>query len=76
MILYYLLGLEDWHVSTRAVRSAWRHTALAVHPDQAAEGEREAATTKMQHVNAAREVLLSAARRRQYHVDGVLPWAV
>jgi hypothetical protein len=76
MVLYDLLGLDHWRVSTRAVRSAWRHTALAVHPDQASDEERETATLRMQQVNAAREVLLNSTRRRQYHVDGVLPWAV
>jgi hypothetical protein len=76
LVLYDILGLRNWRASRAEIRSAWRRTALEVHPDQAAEDEQEAATQRMQRVNAAREVLLNATRRRQYHDDGVLPWAL
>jgi DnaJ-class molecular chaperone len=56
--------------------TAWRQKALMVHPDRAREEEREDATVLMQQVNAAAEVLSNWTSRRQYHVDGVLPWAV
>jgi hypothetical protein len=75
MVLYNLLGLTDWKVSKKAIMSAWRQTAREVHPDRAAVQDREAATMLMQKLNAAVEVLSDRTRRRQYHVDGVLPWA-
>jgi hypothetical protein len=75
MTLYNLLGLTDWKVSKKAIKSAWRQTALEVHPDRAAAQNREAATLLMQKLNAAVEVLSDRTRRLQYHRDGVLPWA-
>lgn len=74
MVLYDVLGLSDWNASKAAIERAWRHTAREHHPDKVPDEEREAATTKMQHVNAAKEVLTNTTRRRQYHIDGVLPW--
>jgi DnaJ-class molecular chaperone len=44
------------------------------HPDRASEDD--AATILMQQVNAAADVLSHPTSRRQYHVDGVLPWAM
>jgi DnaJ-class molecular chaperone len=76
MVLYEMLGLHDWNVSKRTIMTAWRQTAIMAHPDKVPEDEREAATTLMQQVNAAAEVLSHRATRRQYHIDGVLPWAV
>jgi hypothetical protein len=76
VVLYELLGLDDWTVSRRVIMTAWRQKALMVHPDRAREEEREDATVLMQQVNAAAEVLSNWTSRRQYHVDGVLPWAV
>jgi curved DNA-binding protein CbpA len=71
-----MLGLSDWHVSKRTILTAWRQTALMEHPDRASEDERDAATILMQQVNAAADVLSHPTSRRQYHVDGVLPWAM
>jgi hypothetical protein len=76
MVLYELVGLDDWTVTRRTIMTAWRQEALMVHPDRAREDEREAATALMQRVNAAAEVLSNWTSRRQYHADGVLPWAV
>jgi hypothetical protein len=76
MALYQLLGLDSWNVTRKEIKTAWRKKALGVHPDRAAQEDREAATLLMQKLNAAVEVLSDCERRRQYHEDGVLPWAV
>ncbi|OAK96711.1 DnaJ-domain-containing protein [Phaeosphaeriaceae sp. SRC1lsM3a] len=76
MVLYGVLGLSNWNVSKMVIERAWRHTAREHHPDKVAAEEREAATAKMQQVNAAKEVLTDPVRRCQYHEDGVLPWVV
>jgi DnaJ-class molecular chaperone len=76
MVLYEMLGLHDWNVSKRTIMTARRQTALMFHPDRAKEDEREAATVRMQQVNAAAEVLSHRKSRWKYHVDGVLPWAI
>lgn len=76
MELYQLLGLEDWNVGAEEISAAWRSAALDVHPDHAAEDDQEYATLKMQHLNAAKELLLDMNRRNHYHIDGVVPWAV
>ncbi|KAH7381343.1 hypothetical protein DE146DRAFT_624434, partial [Phaeosphaeria sp. MPI-PUGE-AT-0046c] len=74
MVLYDVLGLSDWNVKKTVIERAWRHTAREHHPDKVPEEEREAATLRMQQVNAAKEVLTNSVRRFQYHEDGLLPW--
>jgi curved DNA-binding protein CbpA len=76
MVLYELLGLDSWKATKKEVKTAWRQKALSVHPDRATEEDREAATLLMQKLNAAVEVLSDRVRRRKYHEDGVLPWAL
>lgn len=76
MALYELLELEDWNAKEKDIRAAWRSVAVIVHPDRVGEEDKEDATLKMQHLNAAKELLLDARRRRQYHANGVLPWVV
>jgi hypothetical protein len=71
--LYVILGLADWNVTAAEIRSAWRQAALLYHPDHHSEADQVVATTEMQKLNAAKEVLLDARRRRQYHVTGELP---
>ncbi|KAH7397204.1 DnaJ domain-containing protein [Pyrenochaeta sp. MPI-SDFR-AT-0127] len=75
MTLYHSLGLENWRASTEEVRLAWRKVALENHPDKVVEKDKEAATMKMQQLNAARDMLSDRKRRCRYHVDGKLPWA-
>lgn len=67
-----MLGISDWRVSESEIRLAYRKVAFTSHPDRVADGEREAATRRMQQVNAARELLLDDQRRRQYHADGAV----
>tara|TARA_R110002003_G_scaffold79_6_gene7047 strand:+ start:7730 stop:7957 length:228 start_codon:yes stop_codon:yes gene_type:complete len=73
-VLYELLGLERWGVNRAEILAAWRQAALEAHPDHFPQEEREAATLKMQKLNAAKEVLLDRQRRRRYHLTGALPW--
>jgi curved DNA-binding protein CbpA len=75
MTLYDLLELANWNASIGEIMAAYRDVAMRAHPDRAAEDERDAATLKMQLINGAKEVLSDHHLRRQYHVDGVLPWA-
>lgn len=74
MMLYNLLKLENWNASTNEIKMAWRRVALGSHPDKVAEEHREAATLKMQELNAARDLLSDRKRRHRYHLDGKLPW--
>lgn len=76
MVLYELLGLDDWRVSRVAILSAWRQVSRDVHPDKVAEEDRDVATIIMQQINAAKEVLTNPVTRRRYHEDGVLPMAM
>lgn len=76
MYLYEMMGLNDWQVSTTAIKVAWRKKALQLHPDRVVEEQRERATLDMQLLNAAKEVLCDSARRAQYHLDGKMPWVV
>ncbi|RAQ99459.1 hypothetical protein DDE82_008234 [Stemphylium lycopersici] len=76
MLLYHMLGLETWRVSVDGIMSAYRRTAMAIHPDKATPKEKELAHLAMQQLNATKELLLSARRRRQYHRDGVVPWVI
>jgi hypothetical protein len=71
--LYVILGLADWNASAAEIRSAWRQAALVYHPDHHSEENQVVATSEMQKLNAAKEVLLDARRRRNYHVTGELP---
>ncbi|KZM24367.1 uncharacterized protein EKO05_0010766 [Ascochyta rabiei] len=72
--LYTALNLDNWKATEAQIRNAYRKVAVEYHPDKAAEGERETATQMMQNVNAAKEVLLDAKRRKAYHLNGKLPW--
>jgi len=74
--LYRVLELNDWKVTADEIKIAYKRVAVDHHPDEVAEGEREAATHMMQTVNAAKEVLLNDKRRRAYHVSGKLPFTV
>ncbi|KAF1941690.1 hypothetical protein EJ02DRAFT_404015 [Clathrospora elynae] len=76
MILYNMLGLRDWSVSADAIKFAYRRVAFTSHPDRASIKDREIATLEMQQINAAKDLLLDARRRRQYHADGIVPWVV
>ncbi|KAF2825195.1 hypothetical protein CC86DRAFT_467706 [Ophiobolus disseminans] len=73
MVLYVLLGLTDWTVTSGEIFVAWRRTALRYHPDRHAEEDHLVATLEMQKLNAAKEVLTDMSRRRHYHRTGVLP---
>ena len=75
MEVYTLLGLQDWTVTREEIRAAYRRAALEQHPDHANNEERSEATLKMQQLNAARDLLLNERTRRQYHIDGKVPWA-
>ncbi|KAH4926527.1 hypothetical protein HBI79_144870 [Parastagonospora nodorum] len=76
VVLYDILGLNDWNVSKNQILSAWRHVSLDLHPDRVAEEFRGTATILMQEVNAAKEVLTDRAARRAYHRTGALPMAM
>lgn len=74
MELYTLLGLQEWRVDKEEIRAAYRRAALEQHPDHATSEGRGEATLKMQQLNAARDLLLNERTRRQYHIDGKVPW--
>ncbi|KAF2250120.1 DnaJ-domain-containing protein [Trematosphaeria pertusa] len=76
MVLYNLLELSDWRACSEEIRAAYRRVAMKFHPDKVVGEEMEAATLKMQQINAAKEVLLDAAARKKYHKTGKLPWSV
>ncbi|KAH7069554.1 hypothetical protein BKA63DRAFT_84888 [Paraphoma chrysanthemicola] len=75
MVLYELLGVNRWTATKVEILAAWRQVALEAHPDHYPEDEREAATEKMQKINAAKEVLSNRVSRHRYHLTGELPWA-
>lgn len=51
--------------------------ARTLHPDKAlSEEEKGSAHLAMQQLNAARDVLLDAKAREEYHETGVVPWVV
>ncbi|KAF9697773.1 hypothetical protein EKO04_004315 [Ascochyta lentis] len=72
--LYAALNLNNWKATEAQIKNAYRKVAVEYHPDKVAEEERETATRMMQNVNAAKEVLLDAKRRKAYHLSGKLPW--
>jgi hypothetical protein len=74
MVLYNLLGLEDWNAGTEQIKLAYKKAAMKFHPDRVPAGQRQEATVQMQRVNAAKEVLLDTRRRRAYNRSGKLPW--
>jgi len=76
MELYEILELSDWNVGADAILAAYRKLVLIWHPDKVCEEEQEAATAMMQDLNGAKEVLMDAVRRREYHQTGALPWNV
>jgi len=76
VILYEILGLNDWNISKKQILSAWRHISLDLHPDRVAEEFRGTATILMQEINAAKEVLTDPVARRAYHRTGALPMAM
>lgn len=75
MELYSILGLSDFDVGSEEITAAYRRAAFEHHPDRANENNREEATVAMQQLNAARDLLLNEGSRRQYHIDGRVPWA-
>jgi hypothetical protein len=76
MLAYQMMGLEDWNVSADAIKAAYRRKAPTLHPDKLPAQEKELATLDMQQLNAVRDMLLDARGRRQYHMDGEIPWVV
>ncbi|EOA88310.1 hypothetical protein ACJQWK_01833 [Exserohilum turcicum] len=76
MLVYNMLGLNSWRVSSDAIASAYRRRAATLHPDKAAPWERELANLTMQQLNAAKELLMDRRARGKYHRDGVVPWVV
>ncbi|KAJ4346219.1 hypothetical protein N0V95_005585 [Ascochyta clinopodiicola] len=72
--LYTALNLNNWKATEAQIKNAYRKVAVEYHPDKVAEEERDTATQMMQNVNAAKEVLLDAKRRKAYHLSGKLPW--
>jgi curved DNA-binding protein CbpA len=76
MLAYQLMGLEDWNVSTDAIKAAYRRKAPTLHPDKLPAQEKELATLDIQQLNAVRDMLLDARERRQYHMDGKIPWVI
>ena len=75
MVLYDLLNLQSWTVSNQEIKVAYRQMVVVSHPDKVPEEQRAEATEMMQKLNGAKDVLLDDEKRRQYHVDGLLPWA-
>ncbi|KAF2713898.1 DnaJ-domain-containing protein [Pleomassaria siparia CBS 279.74] len=76
LVLYNLLEVKNWKASEEEIKVAYRHVALLFHPDKATQEDQELATVYMQHINAAKEVLLDGVRRAEYHRTGKLPWTV
>jgi curved DNA-binding protein CbpA len=74
MVLYNLLELQDWNAGTEQIQAAYRRAAMKYHPDRVDADRRQEANAQMQRVNAAKEVLLDARRRRAYNRSGKLPW--
>jgi curved DNA-binding protein CbpA len=74
MVLYNLLELHDWNAGTEQIQAAYRKAAMKYHPDRVDADRRQEANAQMQRVNAAKEVLLDARRRRAYNRSGKLPW--
>jgi hypothetical protein len=74
MVLYNLLELQDWNAGAEQIQVAYRRAAMKYHPDRVPADRRHEATVQMQRVNAAKEVLLDARRRRAYNRSGKLPW--
>jgi hypothetical protein len=74
MVLYNLLELQDWNAGTEQIQVAYRRAAMKYHPDRVPADQQHEATVQMQRVNAAKEVLLDARRRRAYNRSGKLPW--
>jgi hypothetical protein len=76
MLLYDMLGLNDWRASREVILSAWRRVSREVHPDKVPGEDRDVATIVTQQINAAKEILTNRIARRRYHEDGVLPMAM
>ena len=74
LVLYNLLGLESWKVDNDEIKAAYRRVAVINHPDKAAQEDKELATTRMQQINAAKDILLDSACRTKYHETGKLPF--
>jgi hypothetical protein len=75
-LAYQMLGLERWNVSDNTIRQAYRNRAAALHPDKMPAREKKLATLDMQQLNAVKEMLLNSRDRRQYHMDGEIPWVI
>lgn len=69
-----MLGLSNFDADSEEIRAAYRRAAFEQHPDRASEEDRGEATLRMQQLNAARDLLLNEDSRRQYHIDGQVPW--
>lgn len=59
------------HAEPEVIEKAYRALCLKYHPDKVPEARRAEATRRMQHINAAYEVLGEPASKRRY--DATLP---
>ncbi|EUC27841.1 hypothetical protein COCCADRAFT_30770 [Bipolaris zeicola 26-R-13] len=74
-LLYTLLGLTSWRATPFTIKKSYRRMARTLHPDKASsEEERVKANAAMQRLNAARDVLVDAEKRKEYHRTGVVDW--
>ncbi|XP_014554666.1 hypothetical protein COCVIDRAFT_17624 [Bipolaris victoriae FI3] len=74
-LLYTLLGLTSWRATPSTIKKSYRRMARTLHPDKASsEEERVKANAAMQRLNAARDVLVDAEKREEYHRTGVVDW--
>ncbi|KAI4950268.1 hypothetical protein J4E91_004925 [Alternaria rosae] len=76
MLAYYMLGLQNWRISSIGISLAYRKVASRTHPDMVAPAQKELATLDMQQINAVKDMLMDKDLRIKYHRDGLIPWVV
>ncbi|KAL5113403.1 hypothetical protein ACEQ8H_008726 [Pleosporales sp. CAS-2024a] len=75
MVLYEVLGLDDWHASIHDILSAWSSALQDMGPGPVLAQRREVDAIFLQQIDMAKNILIDPAARRRYHDTGMLPTA-